>query len=138
MSDSESTENSDSRAKVAAIFCGLVGDRAVRVDASRHNADAIAIIARALSPTPGDRRAHDIAFHLSDWASDAAFIVAVQLFPERFTSVEIARGVNRFLIHVPNHVAAAAALSCHPVEDIFEVGALGETRIEDSSFVSFE
>jgi len=124
MSETESAENSDSRAKVAAIFRALVGDRVVRLDASHHNADAIATIARALSPIPGDRRSHDIAFHLSDWASDAAFIVAVQLFPERFTSAEIARGVNRFLIHAPNHVAAAAALSCHPVEDIFEVGAL--------------
>ncbi len=124
MSETKSTVNFDSELKVESIFRELVGDRAARVDATRHNADVIAIIARALSPTPGDRRAHDIAFHLSDWASDAAFIVAVQLFPERFTPVEIARGVARFLVHAPNHVAAAAALSFHPVEDIFEVGAL--------------
>ena len=130
MSNTESKENSDSDAKVAAIFRELVGDRAARLDGSHYNHDSAATIARALSPSPDDRtspedvRARDIAFHLSDWASDAAFIVATQLFPERFTAAEIADGVEGFLIHAPNHVAAAAALSGHHIDDIFEVGAL--------------
>lgn len=131
MSETEITENSDGHTKVAAIFRELVGDQAVRLDGSRYNADSVDTIARALSPIPGDRRAHDIAFHLSDRASDAAFIVAVQLFPERFTPEEIADGVEAFLIHAPNHVAAAAALACHPVEDIFDVGALSGGSDED-------
>lgn len=130
MSETESTENSDSRAKVTAIFRELVGDRAVRLDASRHNADVIATIAQALSPSPGDRRAHVIAFHLSDWASDAAFIVAAQLFPDRFTPAEIADGVEAFLVHVPNHIAAAAALSRHPIQEIFIVGAVSHSSDE--------
>ena len=125
MSITEPDANSDSDAKVAAIFRELVGDRASRLDGSHHNHDSVATIAQALSPSPDDRIARDIAFHLSDWASDAAFIVATQLFPERFTAAEIADGVEGFLIHAPNHVAAAAVLAGHPVEDIFEVGALG-------------
>ena len=130
MNNTESESSSDSDAKVAAIFRELVGERATRLDGSHHNHDSVAIIARALSPSPDDRaspddcRARDIAFHLSDWASDAAFIVATQLFPERFTAAELAHGVEGFLIHAPNHVAAAAALAGHPIDDIFEVGAL--------------
>ena len=130
MKNTESEASSDSDAKVAAIFREMVGERANRLDGSHHNHDSVAIIARALSPcpdnrdSPDDHRARDIAFHLSDWASDAAFIVATQLFPERFTAAEIADGVEGFLIHAPNHVAAAAVLAGHPVDDIFEVGAL--------------
>jgi hypothetical protein len=137
MKNTESEASSDSEAKVTAIFRELVADRAGRLNASHHNHDSVAIIARALSPcpddreSPEDRRARDIAFHLSDWASDAAFIVAIQLFPERFTAAEIADGVEDFLIHVPNHVVAAAVLGGHPIDDIFEVGALRGTRDDD-------
>lgn len=137
MKKTESEANSDSEAKVAAIFRELVGERATRLDGGRHNRDSVAIIARALSPSaedgasPDDGRARDIAFHLSDWASDAAFIVATQLFPERFTAAEIADGVEGFLIHAPNHVAAAAVLGGHPIDDIFEVGALRGTSDDD-------
>ncbi|MGH2548563.1 MAG: hypothetical protein ACRDHN_04190 [Thermomicrobiales bacterium] len=63
----------------------------------------------------------DIAFHLTDWAADAAFLVALHLFPERFTAEEIADGIESFLIHAPNHVAAAAVLSGWPPKDIFGV-----------------
>jgi hypothetical protein len=52
--------------------------------------------------------------------SDAAFIMALHLFPERFTREEIEDGVQGFVIHVPNHVAEAAKLLGHPAQDIFE------------------
>ncbi len=69
-------------------------------------------------------QAYDIGFHLTDWNSDAAFLVALILFPERFDAEEIAEGVEGFLIHAPNHVAAAAKLFGYPIEDIFGVDAL--------------
>ena len=121
MSDNQSNANSDSDAKVAAIFHELVGERASRLDGSQYNKDTAAAISSALASSQDERSAHDIAFHLSVWGADAAFIVALQLFPERFTAAEIADGVLGFLIHVPNHVAAAAVLSGHPTEDIFGV-----------------
>jgi hypothetical protein len=127
MSDDIAESNDDSRAKVAEIFRELVGERVSRLTGSHYNHDSAAVIARALSPCPEDRSApadctaRDIAFHLTDWASDAAFIVAVQLFPERFSPAEIADGVEAFLCHAPNHIAAAAVLSGEPVEDIFDV-----------------
>ena len=58
------------------------------------------------------------------WHQDGLIIVAITMFPERFTQEEIRCGVIMFLVHAPNHIAAAAKLGGWPVEDIFEVGAL--------------
>jgi hypothetical protein len=121
MSDNQPDTNSDSGVKVATIFRELVGERASRLNGSHYNHDTAAAIFDALASSPDDRTVRDIAFNLTDWASDAAFIVALQLFPERFTAAEIADGIESFLIHAPNHVAAAAVLSGHPAEDIFGV-----------------
>jgi hypothetical protein len=72
------------RRKVAAIFAELVGERAKRLDGSVIAEPAMSALERALVEQYGEK-AHDIAFHMTDWNSDAAFVVAVHLFPERFT-----------------------------------------------------
>jgi len=72
------------RRKVDAIFAELVGDRAKRLDGSVMAEPAMSAVGTALGEQYGEK-AHDIAFHMADWNSDAAFIVAVHLFPERFT-----------------------------------------------------
>ena len=96
--------------KVAAIFTELAGDRAARLDGSVVAEPAMSTIASALTEEYGGK-AEEIAFHMADWNSDAAFIVAVHLFPERFTPDEIAAGIGLFLCHAPNHVRAACGLS---------------------------
>jgi hypothetical protein len=57
--------------------------------------------------------------HVADWQGDAAFLVALHLFPERFTDEEIDEAVRSLLIHVPAHVIAAARLAGHSTEEIF-------------------
>jgi hypothetical protein len=96
--------------KVAAIFAELVGDRAKRLDGSVIAEPAMSSIASALAEQYGQKAA-EIAFHMADWNSDAAFVVAVHLFPERFTAEEIAAGVELFLVHAPNHIRAACGLA---------------------------
>jgi hypothetical protein len=54
-----------------------------------------------------------------DWSYNAAFVVALHLFPERFTPEEIAAGIGMFCAHVPAHVIAAARLTGFPTEDLF-------------------
>lgn len=61
---------------------------------------------------------------MTDWNYDAAFITALLLFPERFSPEEIGEGIRAFLVHAPNHLAAAAKQFGYPVEDIFQVGAV--------------
>lgn len=45
-----------------------------------------------------------------DWHGDARFIVALALFPERFTDAKIRQGVIWFLIHAGYHIPEAVRL----------------------------
>ena len=105
--------------KVAAIFAELVGERAKRLDGSVMAEPAMSTIAAAFVADHGSEKAHDIGFHMADWNSDAAFVVAVHLFPERFTPEEIEAGVGLFLTHAPNHIRAACALTGYYVWENF-------------------
>jgi hypothetical protein len=111
------------REKVAAIFRELAGDRAGTLAATTLPAGITSTITAALiAKDAGEAEilhADEIAFHLTDWSSEAAFLVALHLFPERFTPEEIREGVEAFLIHAPHHVIAAARLAGHPTDDIF-------------------
>src|SRR6516162_10001709 len=117
---SESTYDSASK-KVKAILTELVGDRAHKLDGSWFPADITLIITEAISGQNASKeqvhRANQIAFNLTNWNGDAAFIVAIHLFPERFTPEEIEAGVGLFLCNVPSHVFAAARLAGHPPEE---------------------
>ncbi len=108
------------------IFNELVGQRADLLCKGHCGPGAAEAVTTALLRESDftEEQARDIGFHLADWPQEAAFIVALHLCPERFTPEEVEDGVLGFLVHVPNHVAAAAALFGSPVEDIFEVGAL--------------
>jgi len=111
--------------KVIQIFRELAGERANKLIGSHYPADINSRITAALtedddcSATERVLRRDKIGFHLVDWQHDAAFIVALVLFPERFTDDEIRHGVDRFLYHVPAHVLEAARLGGYPTENIF-------------------
>ena len=109
------------RRKVQAIFSELVRERVRKLNepGAAETRESLATILAAHYPL---QTARDIAFHLADWAEDAAFVLAAQLFPERFTPEEIHTGITMFLIHAPNHVAAAGKLAGHPLADVFKVG----------------
>jgi len=104
--------------KVAEIFRELVGERAGRLSGSHYLADVNSRITTALV-TEGkeeDVLRHDgIGFHLIDWQAEAAFLVALSLYPERFTDEEIREGIEAFLNHAPSHVAEAARLAGVPI-----------------------
>jgi len=78
------------RRKVRTILAELASERAPNLETN----GAQNVIAAALTDELGPERAADVAFHLSDWGEDAAFLVAVHLFPERFTVEEIRDGVT--------------------------------------------
>lgn len=115
----------DVRDKVQNIFRRLVGGRAAVLDASHYPAkinDRItaAILTGELGSNIYDPVELDgIGFHLVDWNADAAFIVAVQLFPEEFTDEEIREGVELFLVHAPAHCIEAARLGGFATNNIF-------------------
>jgi hypothetical protein len=104
--------------KVLAIFAELVGDRARRLDGGAVAEPAMTALTAALAPRYGGA-AGKVAFHMADWNADAAFVVAVHLFPERFTPEELGEGVGLFLTHAPNHIRAACGLTGHYVWTTF-------------------
>ena len=71
--------------------------------------------------------AEDVAFHMTDWLTD---FEAYQRFcsdPSGLSDTEVSRLLTQFLVHVPNHLAAASKLYTNvPVTDVFGVGATSE------------
>ena len=71
--------------------------------------------------------AADVAFHMTDWLTD---FEAYQRFcsnPSGLSDAEVSRLLIKFLVHVPNHLAAASKLYTNvPVTDVFGVGATSE------------
>ena len=116
------------REKSIEIFKELVGERANKLKGNHFPADVRSRIMNGIlseydDPTEEEiLTANDIGFHLVDWQSDAAFLVALTLFPERFTDEEVADGVRMFLIHAPAHVVEAARLGDYSVENPFVEG----------------
>ena len=71
--------------------------------------------------------ARDVAFHLTDWLEDLAAFSAFVQNPDTPTAEEVDAMLNRFLVHVPNHLAAAAKIyTDFPVSDVFGVGAISD------------
>ena len=69
--------------------------------------------------------AQDVALHMTDWLADLQTFVRFCQSPETFSSGQVNELLIAFLIHVPNHVAAAAKLYVDlPVTDIFSVGSV--------------
>jgi hypothetical protein len=97
--------------KVRSIFQDLAGDRAKELHGDRLPKRAREIAEKALLEEYGQKKASDIALHMTDWNGDAAFIVALCLFPERFTKEEIDAGIGMFLTHAPNHIREACGLT---------------------------
>lgn len=84
-------------------------------------------IARVAQKRPSLSRetAEDIAFHMTDWLTDLEAFVDFCERPNELSDDEISKVLIDFLVHAPNHIAAAAKLyTDEPVEDIFGVGAV--------------
>jgi hypothetical protein len=103
--------NDSVREKVSAIFRELAGSRERELDASVESIQTKKAIAAALAQSYDADTAGKVALHMSDWNSDAAFIVALHLFSERFTPEEIEAGIGLFLVHAPNHIREACRLA---------------------------
>ncbi len=71
--------------------------------------------------------ARDVAFHLTDWLDELERLQRFYADPERCARDEISDLLLQFLLHAPEHLAAARKLATgFPVTDLFEVGALDE------------
>ena len=115
----------DVKAKVQSLFRRMAGERAAILSGDRYPAEINDRITAAISEGELGSNINDpvkldgIGFHLVDWNADAAFIVALLLFPEEFTDEEIRDGVELFLVHAPAHCIEAARLGGYSIENPF-------------------
>ena len=99
--------------KVVEIFRRFVGDRAENLSGRFYPAYAISAIREALvedweiEGTDKIVEVDKIGQDLVDWQRNAAFLVALVLFPEEFNSEEIVEEVRRMILHIPDHIAGA-------------------------------
>jgi hypothetical protein len=118
--------------KIQSLFKAVAGDAASSLDSGTFPKQIRKRIAKVLSQEYSEEVADKIAFHLVDWNGDAAFLVALYLWPEKFTDEDISKGIYRLIPHVPDHLAAAAKLFGLPVTDVFEMGAIDDQENENN------
>jgi len=81
--------------------------------------------ASALKRGLSNQEARDSGFHMVDWLDDFEAFHSFCENPESVSDEELDKMLTNFLIHVPNHLAAAAKIYADsPVSDIFGVGAV--------------
>lgn len=74
-----------------------------------------------------DSVAKDVAFHMADWLDDLRNFASYCDGTSEPTDEEFADMLMGFLIHVPNHLNAAAKLFADcVVRDVFELGIFEE------------
>ncbi len=67
---------------------------------------------------------------MTDWADDLEALFDFYKNPQSMGDEELSRLLAHVLIHVPNHLAAAAKLFADaPVKDIFGVGATSDVEL---------
>ena len=85
------------------------------------------------SKTYTEQECHDIVFHMTDWLNDLVYLFKLYENPDSYKHKKIVDILGYFLVHVPNHIAAAAKIMLdQPVEDIFKIGAV-KTETDDNS-----
>ena len=113
------------RRKVEEVLVGSRSELSARAQLRRQRA-ARKAIAGALAEREGAGRAREIACHLCDWFDEAAFLVALQLDPGRFSEAEVEAGVSDVLLYVLDHVWEAARLAGVPLPCLEDENLHGE------------
>jgi hypothetical protein len=95
--------------KARAIFVKAFGERGAHLFTGMSTSAMMQTIAVAFARRMRREKAKSLGFHLGDWANDAAIVLALHMFPEKFTREEI-RDVTDFVAaHLPYHCAALGA-----------------------------
>jgi hypothetical protein len=95
--------------KARAIFVRAFGARGGLLFKSSSTAAMMETIVTAFARRMNRAKAADVGFHLGDWASEASLVVALHMFPERFTPEEVRYVANYLAAGLPYHCAALGA-----------------------------
>ncbi len=109
------TARRSARAKTAEVLGRAPSELSERALLQRQRAARKAIEEALGKGYGGASDARDIAFHLSEWFEEAAFLVALHLDPNRFSKTEIKAGVSDVLAYVLDHMWEAARVAGVPL-----------------------
>lgn len=103
------------------------GVRAKRVAWGVRGLNAEYVVENAFKRKLGANDARELGFQMGDWGRDAARLLLLHLYPEKFSKSEVKDIVMGFVIHVPNHLAAACAVLDWPAQDVWGIFAKRRT-----------
>lgn len=115
------------------MLCGaLIADSSMQTDYFKSqmpegNASLQEVLLEVCQKVGGlnEKDARDVAFHLLDWHGDLCQLNQLFEQPQRFNYCETHQILVNFLVHAPNHIAAAAKLYIdYPVSDVFQIDAV--------------
>ena len=92
------------RTKVHLLLRKAFGPKAERLLFFDNSGEAAQAVRAAYHRRIRKEKAVDLAFHLLDWREEGAFVIALNLFPEKFSPEEIREGILGFVCHAPYHV----------------------------------
>ena len=114
------TARETARQKVQAIFRDAFRERATQIFSPDNVAPTMDIVSAAFANELPPAPAEALGFHMADWAADAASVIALHLFPERFTAEEIRQATHGVGSHVEYHISAVADLLGYPESEPFK------------------
>src|SRR5512140_2729274 len=91
------------------IFVRAFGELGADLFTASSTGAMMQTITAAFARRMGRERAECVGFHLGDWAKDAAIVLALHLFPEKFGREEIRAVTDNVAAHLPYHCAALGA-----------------------------
>jgi len=94
--------------KTRTIFVRTFGSRAAPLFKGVSTQKMMETISVAFARRMSREKAADVGFHIGDWAHDAALVLALHMFPERFTREEIRQVTDFVAAGMPYHSAALA------------------------------
>jgi hypothetical protein len=94
--------------KTRTIFVRAFGSRAAPLFKGASTQNMMETISAAFTRRMSREKAADVGFHIGDWAHDAALVLALHMFPERFTREEIRQVTDFVAAGMPYHSAALA------------------------------
>jgi hypothetical protein len=92
------------------MFVKAFGERGAHLFTASSTVTMTDTITAAFARRVSREKAHGIGFHLGDWAADAALVLALHMFPERFTREEVRYAADYLAAGLPYHCAALGAL----------------------------
>ena len=120
--------------KARAIFVEAFRERGAHLFVPASTSSMMHTVGTAFAGHMNTAKAEVVGFHLGDWAREAAIVLALHMYPEKFTRAEIRQVTDYLAAGLPYHCAALGALFGY--EDLARSGIRDAKQSERTSPIS--